>query len=94
MLLMVEKGIRGGLCYSINTCVNDRNKYRKDFDKNKEPSYLKHWDVNNLYDSAISQNLPVNDFKWVEDISKFNESFMKSYNGETFAKTYHFYLKE
>ena len=92
MLLMVDKGIRGRLCYSINRCVNDRNKYMKDYDKNKEPSHLKYWGVNNLYDCTISQNLPVNDFKWLEDIFKFNESFIKSYNGETFTMIYHFYL--
>ena len=28
----------------------------------------------------MSQNLPLNDFKWVEDISEFDESFSKSYN--------------
>ena len=29
------------------------------------------------------QKLPVNDFKWVEDITTFNESFTKSYNQES-----------
>ena len=28
----------------------------------------------------MSQKLPVNRFKWVEDISEFNEDFMKNYN--------------
>ena len=28
----------------------------------------------------MSQKLPVNDFKWVEDISEFNVDFIKSYN--------------
>ena len=59
MLKIVEKRIRGGLCYSTNRCVSDLNKYMKDYDKNKEPSYLKYWSVNNLYDCAISQILPV-----------------------------------
>ena len=30
----------------------------------------------------MPQRLPVNDFKWVEDISKFNEDFIKVYNDE------------
>ena len=93
MLLMVEKGIWGGICYSVYRYINDNNKYI-DYDKNKEPSYLKYWGVNNLYNCTISQRLPVNDFKWVGDISEFDESFIKSYNEETFTMIYHFYLKE
>ena len=46
--------------------------------KNKELSYDKYRDVNNLYEWAISKKLPVNDFKWVEDISEFNENFIKT----------------
>ena len=46
-------------------------------------SYHKYWNVNNLYGWAMSQKLSVNDFKWVEDISEFNESFITSYNGES-----------
>ena len=30
---MVEKGIRGGICHSINRYVNANNKYMKDHDK-------------------------------------------------------------
>ena len=30
----------------------------KDYDKNKESSYLKNWDVNNLLSWAMSQELP------------------------------------
>ena len=41
MLLMVEKGIRGGICYSVYRYINDSNKIT-DYDKNKEPSYLKY----------------------------------------------------
>ena len=93
MLLMVEKGIRGGICYSVYRYINDSNKII-DYDKNKEPSYLKYWGVNNLYSCTISQRLPVNEFKWVGNISEFDESFIKSYNEETFTMIYHFYLKE
>ena len=49
----------------------------KDYDKNKEPSYLQYWDVNNLYGQAMLQKIPVNNFEWIEDTSQFNEDFIK-----------------
>ena len=45
MLLMVEKGVRGGICHSINRYAAADKKYMKDYDKNKEWSYLKYWNV-------------------------------------------------
>ena len=80
---MVEKGIRGGICHTIYRYAKANSKYMKNYDKNKELSYYKYWDVNNLYASAMSQKLPVNDFKWDEDISEFNEDFIKSYNDQS-----------
>ena len=49
MLLMEEKGIRGGVCHSTYQYANCNNKQMKDYDKNKESSHLRYWDVNNLY---------------------------------------------
>ena len=40
MLLMVERGIRGEIYHSIYRYAKDNNKYMKDYDKNKESSYL------------------------------------------------------
>ena len=77
MLLMVEKGIGGGICTAINRYEKANNKYMKDYDKNKEPSYLNYWDVKKLYGWAMSQKLPVNHFEWIEEISQFNEDFKK-----------------
>ena len=37
MLLILEKGIRGGLCHSTYWYAKANNKYMKDYDKNKEP---------------------------------------------------------
>ena len=41
----------------------------KDYDKNKESSYLKYWNINNLCGSKMSQKVPVNKFEWIEDTS-------------------------
>ena len=38
MLLMVEKGIRGGICHSIYRYAKANSKYMKDYEKNKESS--------------------------------------------------------
>ena len=47
---------------------------------NTELSYLKYCNVNNFYGWAVSQKLSVNDFKWVEETSQFDDDFIKSYN--------------
>ena len=75
---MVEKGIREGICCAIHRYVKANNKYVKDYDKNKESSYLKHSDVNYFHGWAMSQKLSVNKFHWIEDTSPFNEGFIKN----------------
>ena len=54
MLLMIEKEFRGGICHTIHWYAKANNKYMEDYSKNKEPSYLKYWDVNNLYSWEMS----------------------------------------
>ena len=55
MLLMLEKGIRGGICRTIHQYAKANNKYLKDCDKNKELSYVKYWDINNVYGWVMPQ---------------------------------------
>ena len=78
MLLMVEKGIRGGICHSIHRYARANNKYMKNYDKNEESSYIQYLDMNNLYGWAMSQKLPVDGFKWVNN--EINEEFIKNYD--------------
>ena len=80
MLLMIEEGIRGGMCQSTHRYAKTKNKYMKDYDKRIESSYIMYLDANHLYGWAVSQKLRLNGFKWVNDLSRFNEDFIKNYN--------------
>ena len=80
MLLMIEDGIRGGICHAIQRYAKANNKYMRDYDKNKESSYIQYLDANNLYSMAMTEKLPVKGFKWMDNISMINEEFVKSYN--------------
>ena len=61
MLLMIEEGIKGGMCQSTHRYAKANNKYMKNYDKNTESSYLTYFDANNLFGWTMSQKLPV---KW------------------------------
>ena len=81
MLLMVEEGIRGGICYSIHRYAKANNKYMKNYNNNEESSYIQYLDSNNLYGWAMSKKLPVNEFKWFDSAKHvINEEFIKNYN--------------
>ena len=105
---MLEKSARGRICHCIYGYVKANNKYMKDYDKNKESSYLQYWDVNN-FGWAMS---PVNSFEWIKDTSQFmkisQKTIMKKVMKDIFLKfmfnilknymnfitIYHFYQKE
>ena len=53
MLLIVEKIIRGRMCNTIYRYAKANNKYMKDYNINKESSYLKYQNVNNLHGWAM-----------------------------------------
>ena len=66
MLLMFEKGIRGGISIISNRYGEANNKYMGNrFNKNKLSKYLMYLDANNLYGSAMFKKLPIHSFKWL-----------------------------
>ena len=65
MLLMFEKGIRGGISIISNRYGKANNKYMKDFNKSEPSKYLMYVDANNLYGSGMSEKLPIHSFKWM-----------------------------
>ena len=77
---MIQEGISGGICHTVHRYANANNKYMKNYDKSKESPYIQYLDANNLYGAAMSEKLPINGFKWVDDISGINKKFVKSYD--------------
>ena len=66
MLLMFEKGIRGGISMISNRYGEANNKYMGNrFNKKKLKKYLMYLDANNLYGCAMSEKLPTHGFKWL-----------------------------
>ena len=66
MLMMFEKGIRGGISHISKRYAEANNKYMKDFDKTKPSTFIQYLDANNLYGWAMSQKLPTHGFKWID----------------------------
>ena len=55
--------------HAIYWYVKDNNMYMKTYDKQKELSYFKYWNVNNLYGWSMSKKLPLGRFKCAKDTS-------------------------
>ena len=79
-VLTVEKGTRGGICQARHRYAKANNKCMNCYNKCPELIYLMYLDANNLYGWAMSQKLPVNGFKWENNITIFNEDFIKNYD--------------
>ena len=65
MLLMFERGIRGGITQAVHRYASANNPYMEEYDKDKETNYLQYLDANNLYGWAMSQPLPTGEFRWI-----------------------------
>ena len=81
MLLIVERGIKSGICHAVYQYVKDNNKYMKDYDKNKESKYLKYSDVNYWYGWKMLL-MTLNRLEALKNL-KFEKRFRKIYNEES-----------
>ena len=70
MLMMFERGIRGGITHISKRYAEANNKYMKNYNPNKDSSFIQYLDANNLYAWAMSQQLPTHGFKWMKDITE------------------------
>ena len=75
MLMMFERGIRGGMTHIAKRYSEANNKYMKDYDPDKPSKFIQYLDANNLYGWGMSQSLPTNGFKWMNNLTK--EKVMK-----------------
>ena len=69
MLMMFEQGIRGGISHISKRYGEANNKYMKNYNPDKESTFIQYLDANNLYGWAMSQNLPTHGFKWMKNIT-------------------------
>ncbi|XP_065667559.1 uncharacterized protein LOC136087872 [Hydra vulgaris] len=68
MILMIKKGIRGGISMISKRLGASNNKYMDDaYDKSKESTFIQYLDANNLYGWATSKPLPTQGFKWMDE---------------------------
>ena len=72
MLLMMEKGVFGGVSMISTRYGKANNKYMQGHDPSKPSTYIQYLDANNLYGWAMSKPLPTHGFKWMCQ-SKIND---------------------
>jgi hypothetical protein len=87
MVLVFEKGIRGGISVITHRHSKANNPYMKGYNKKQKNIYNIYLDMNNLYGAAMSKSLPVDNFKWDDDLSKFTPEFILNMPEDGFKRT-------
>jgi len=76
MQLMLEEGIRGGICQSVKRYVkaNIPNIENVDFNENKPNTWIAYLDCVNLYGKSMLSALPYQNFEWFENLTLCNKN--------------------
>ena len=69
MMMMFERGIRGGITHIAKRYAEANNKYMIEYNPDKPSTYIQYLDAHNLYGWAMSQSLPTNGFKWMKNLT-------------------------
>ena len=85
MVLMFEKGIRGGISQAIQRYASANNKYMSNYNSKALSTCLMYVDANNLYGYAMSKKLPINNFKWCDTLKMFTSDFVKNYDSDSYT---------
>ena len=72
MYLFTEKGSRGGIFYIAKRYSKSNNIYMKNYNPKKQSKFITYFDMNNLYDWAMSGYLPYGGFKWLKNVDGFD----------------------
>ena len=72
MCLFIEKGLRGGISFIAKRYAKPNNKYMKDYDSKNLSKVITYFDMNNLYNWAMSSYLPYGRFKWSKNFDEFD----------------------
>ncbi len=78
MYLFFESGIRGGITNTVRRYSKANCHRVPDYDSSAKPNTILYLDANNLYGHAMSQKLPISNFKFVKNLSKFTPDFIKN----------------
>ena len=79
-MLMFEKGIRGGISQATQRYASANNKYIPNYNPKAPSIYFMYVDANDLYGWAMSKKLPIDSFKWINDLEKFTSEFTRNYD--------------
>ena len=67
MLLMIEKGVRGGVSMISTRYGKANNPYMNEYDPKLQTKYISYLDANNLYGGGMSEKLPTHGFRWMSE---------------------------